>query len=366
MLARPQRGRSAGGQRHPAALRTLRDGGGVQPGSDRAHGCPAAEPRTVLDGLFLLARTCAQGRCPARQRTLRSHLRALLFGGAVRGEGSRDSQDPRLRRHGFAEVAGIRQLQILSAQHGLLAGGYQARARGKAPRPPLRPVHRHHPCRMGDARILRHRRVVRLVSQWRGRGLLQARWRRLRSGYDQLHRPHGLLPQPGSHVPFLRRGLALAAKPAPRHEAAHRRRRPHSRGAEARRARGHHRDRFGARRTPLHPAFGGDGRATQHCARHAEQDPRSHGDGRASRFQPYRGGRCRCGGGEHLLVADSAQEYAEAIASIIEQPAERDRLARAGRERMLSHHAWPRSMERLDTILDRCLDEFQSKHGATQ
>ncbi|WP_341643598.1 TIGR03087 family PEP-CTERM/XrtA system glycosyltransferase [Thauera sp. SDU_THAU2] len=70
--------------------------------------------------------------------------------------------------------------------------------------------------------------------------------------------------------------------------------------------------------------------------------------------------------GEHLLVADSAQEYAEAIASIIEQPAERDRLARAGRERMLSHHAWPRSMERLDTILDRCLDEFQSKHGATQ
>ncbi|WP_418647186.1 TIGR03087 family PEP-CTERM/XrtA system glycosyltransferase [Thauera butanivorans] len=70
--------------------------------------------------------------------------------------------------------------------------------------------------------------------------------------------------------------------------------------------------------------------------------------------------------GEHLLVADSAQEYAEAVASIIEQPAERDRLARAGRERMLSHHAWPRSMERLDTILDRCLDEFQSKHGATQ
>ena len=69
---------------------------------------------------------------------------------------------------------------------------------------------------------------------------------------------------------------------------------------------------------------------------------------------------------EHFLVADSAQEYAEAIARIIEQPAERDRLARAGRERMLSHHAWPRSMERLDTILDRCLDEFQSKHGVTQ
>lgn len=69
---------------------------------------------------------------------------------------------------------------------------------------------------------------------------------------------------------------------------------------------------------------------------------------------------------EHFLVADSAQEYAEAIARIIEQPAERERLARAGRERMLSHHAWPRSMERLDTILDRCLEEFQSKHGVAQ
>ena len=69
-------------------------------------------------------------------------------------------------------------------------------------------------------------------------------------------------------------------------------------------------------------------------------------------------------GGEHFLVADTAQEYAEAINSFVEQPAVRERLARAGRARMLSHHAWPRSMERLDAIIDRCLTEFRSKQGA--
>jgi len=69
--------------------------------------------------------------------------------------------------------------------------------------------------------------------------------------------------------------------------------------------------------------------------------------------------------GEHFLVADTAEEYAEAIRSIIGDPAERARLAQSGRDRMLSHHAWPRSMERLDAVIDRCLTEFRSKHGAT-
>ncbi|THF61627.1 TIGR03087 family PEP-CTERM/XrtA system glycosyltransferase [Pseudothauera rhizosphaerae] len=68
-------------------------------------------------------------------------------------------------------------------------------------------------------------------------------------------------------------------------------------------------------------------------------------------------------GGEHFLVADSPQEYAEAICSIADQPAERARLAHAGRERMLSHHAWPRSMERLDAIIGRCVEEFHGKRA---
>jgi len=57
----------------------------------------------------------------------------------------------------------------------------------------------------------------------------------------------------------------------------------------------------------------------------------------------------------HLLVADTPAELAAAIFRIVESPVERERLATAGRERMLSHHAWPRSMERLDAIIERAV-----------
>jgi glycosyltransferase involved in cell wall biosynthesis len=59
--------------------------------------------------------------------------------------------------------------------------------------------------------------------------------------------------------------------------------------------------------------------------------------------------------GEHFAVASAPEEHAQAILRIMADPAERRRLAVAGRERMLSHHAWGRSMRRLDGIIDRCL-----------
>jgi polysaccharide biosynthesis protein PslH len=60
----------------------------------------------------------------------------------------------------------------------------------------------------------------------------------------------------------------------------------------------------------------------------------------------------------HLLVADNAAEVTRAILRIAENPDERQRLAMAGRQRVLSHHAWPRSMQRLDGIIQRCRDTF--------
>lgn len=66
---------------------------------------------------------------------------------------------------------------------------------------------------------------------------------------------------------------------------------------------------------------------------------------------------------EHFLVADTPLQYVEAILRLIEQPAERARLSAAGRERMLSHHAWPHSMRRLDTIIERCITESQGNRG---
>jgi len=67
--------------------------------------------------------------------------------------------------------------------------------------------------------------------------------------------------------------------------------------------------------------------------------------------------------GEHFSVASAPAEHAQAILRILGDSVERRRLALAGRERMLSHHAWDRSMKRLDRIIDRCLDSWRGAGG---
>jgi hypothetical protein len=67
--------------------------------------------------------------------------------------------------------------------------------------------------------------------------------------------------------------------------------------------------------------------------------------------------------GKHFLVADTPQAYANAIMEIIDSPAVRGRLAAAGRQRMLVQHAWPRSMARLDGIIDRGIQNHAKSHG---
>ena len=59
--------------------------------------------------------------------------------------------------------------------------------------------------------------------------------------------------------------------------------------------------------------------------------------------------------GEHLLVADTPMQQRDAILGLMSSPEQRAALSRAGRARMLSNHAWPQSMARLDGIIDRCL-----------
>jgi sugar transferase (PEP-CTERM/EpsH1 system associated) len=58
---------------------------------------------------------------------------------------------------------------------------------------------------------------------------------------------------------------------------------------------------------------------------------------------------------EHFLAASTPEEYAAAILRVAGDPAERRRLSLAGRARMLSHHSWAKSMQRLDGIIERCL-----------
>jgi len=62
---------------------------------------------------------------------------------------------------------------------------------------------------------------------------------------------------------------------------------------------------------------------------------------------------------DHFLVASTPEEYAQAVLQILDHPAQRQRLSAAGRERMLSHHAWNRSMQQLDRIIDRCLGTWR-------
>jgi polysaccharide biosynthesis protein PslH len=66
--------------------------------------------------------------------------------------------------------------------------------------------------------------------------------------------------------------------------------------------------------------------------------------------------------GEHLLVASTPREYCDAILRILDSPAERQRLSAAGRLRVVSHHAWPSSMHRLDRIIERCTEAFAVKN----
>ena len=62
--------------------------------------------------------------------------------------------------------------------------------------------------------------------------------------------------------------------------------------------------------------------------------------------------------GEHLLTADTPEGLCAASCACSTSPAERARLAQAGRARVLSNHAWPSSMKRLDAIIERCVDSF--------
>jgi polysaccharide biosynthesis protein PslH len=55
--------------------------------------------------------------------------------------------------------------------------------------------------------------------------------------------------------------------------------------------------------------------------------------------------------GEHLLTASGSEEYVAAIGRILDSRELRNQLARVGRERVLSHHAWSSSMVRLDRLI---------------
>jgi len=69
--------------------------------------------------------------------------------------------------------------------------------------------------------------------------------------------------------------------------------------------------------------------------------------------------------GEHLLSADSIPQWISEINGLLGDARKRNRLALAGRERVISHHSWASSMSRLDDLLRSAADE-KDRTGRTQ
>ena len=56
---------------------------------------------------------------------------------------------------------------------------------------------------------------------------------------------------------------------------------------------------------------------------------------------------------EHLLVVSGADDYVDAIIRVLDNKNIRSRLGNSARERVLTHHAWRSSMQRLDEVMGR-------------
>lgn len=61
--------------------------------------------------------------------------------------------------------------------------------------------------------------------------------------------------------------------------------------------------------------------------------------------------------GEHLLVADSAHDFAQAVSRLLSDPAERSRLAANGRTLVEQHYSWSAAMAKFDAMIAGWMDE---------
>lgn len=60
--------------------------------------------------------------------------------------------------------------------------------------------------------------------------------------------------------------------------------------------------------------------------------------------------------GEHFLTASTVEGYRDAVLRLLNNPQGRDQFARSGRSRVLSHHSWKNSMNKLDMLIEKCCE----------
>ncbi len=68
--------------------------------------------------------------------------------------------------------------------------------------------------------------------------------------------------------------------------------------------------------------------------------------------------------GEHILAATTPQQYADEIMSLFSDREKRHKFSRAGRERVLSHHNWPRAMALMGDCIERTVAIYNGKSEA--
>jgi sugar transferase (PEP-CTERM/EpsH1 system associated) len=62
---------------------------------------------------------------------------------------------------------------------------------------------------------------------------------------------------------------------------------------------------------------------------------------------------------EHFLTASTREGYRDAVLRLLDSPKDRELFARSGRARMLSHHNWENSMNKLSVLIEKCLANSQ-------
>ena len=176
-----------------------------QSGAGAADGRAPADADSVVARLFSFAAACA-----AHRRTARDAAFDLIFvhcsSVAHYVENvARHTEDPRLRRHGLAEVARIRALQAVSAVARLPARRRQDGAREESGSRAASTCARRRRAPNGRRSKAIAPGLPRTGSRTASTANIS---RRAAKPYDAdticVRRPDGLLPEPGVHVRFLR------------------------------------------------------------------------------------------------------------------------------------------------------------------
>ena len=218
-----------------------------------AHGRDAAD---AVHGVGVVLPQPAAGSARSagcwREQTLRPDLRALLVGGALRASTCatcrRSSTSATWTRRSGSSTRSYKPFPL---SLGYWWEGQRVLAAGEAPGAPVRPVHRDHARRVGDARELRHRRrrATGFPTVWTAttsrRSANRTTPTRSRSSGAWTTTPTSSACS--SSAPTCCR---CCARSGPR-SSCDRRRRPVAGDAPARRARRRHGDRLGARRAAL-------------------------------------------------------------------------------------------------------------------